>query len=270
MTNELDSTDAQVRAAFAQLVADEPPMHVDAHSAIDAGRRTARRRVINRSIAVAAVVVIATATFAAVTRDHNDRTPTNNAKPVPVTNPALRLTASHGRVPVGNGGQPQSALDARMIAIIKANSPSGFAFDFGGGGTNQSSVDGTADDGAGPGRVYVWVSSSPGSMTREPCGDPEFAAGVSCRETHLAGDAILSVRGLVDYQGIQTYEIALTHADGSGVGAEVGNFTVPPLPARASSERLRALRPTVTRPSPIYGAPHIAAIVQAVDTSVHP
>lgn len=272
MTSQFDSTETKVRAAFEQLVGDEPPLRVDAQAAINASRRASRRRVVYRSSAAAAVAVIATAGFTTLAHEHNSGAPRDAAKKVPAETPALRLTASHGRVPVADGGQPQSALDAQMIAIIKATSPSGLSFKFGGGGTDQSSVDGTADDGVGPGRVYVWVSPTPGTMTREPCGDPEFVAGASCTETHLAGDAILSVRGLVDYQGIQTYEIALTHADGSGVGAEVGNFTLPPMPKLLYStpQKRNFTRPTVTRPSPTYNAAQIATVVQAVDTAVHP
>ena len=117
--------------------------------------------------------------------------------------------------------------------------------------------------------MYV---NGPGMMTREPCGDPEFVSGVSCTETHLAGDAILSVRGLFDYKGVETYEIALTHADGSGVGAEAGNFTLPPLPKELSMtpdlER-QLIKPDTTRAHPTYDASQLAAIVEAVDAAAH-
>jgi len=107
-------------------------------------------------------------------------------------------------------------------------------------------------------------------MTREPCNDPEFASGVSCTETHLAGDAILSVRGLFNYEGVETYEIALTHADGSGVGAEAGNFTLRPLPKYIASPDLKRqlTKPILTRSHPTIDADQLSAIVQSVDAFV--
>jgi hypothetical protein len=272
MNEELDTTEGDVRTAFARLVLDEPPLGVDATAAIEAGRRTARRRVLYRTAAVAAAAAVATAVVATVA-PRNGNAPASATPTVAVSSPNVRLTASHGRVPVGDGGAPRSALDQQLIDIIRANSPSNFEFAFGGGGTDQSSVDGTADDGAGAGRVYVWTAG-PGMLTREPCGDSDFVQGASCTETHVGRDGILSVRGLVDYQGIQTYDISLTHADGSGVGAEVGNFTVPALPDNLTvltpADKARLGRPTVTRSAPIYDAAQIAALVQAVDSAVNP
>jgi hypothetical protein len=231
MIRDTDSSETTVRDAFERLLESEPPTRVDARAAIDASRRDSHHRLVVRAAVVAAAVATASAVLA--TTAHQAGTPsratTGNAKAAGA-NHAFAFTAERGKVPLVNGGEPQSALD---------------------------------------GQIMVFVSPSPGTMTREPCGDPEFAAGVTCTETHLAGDAILSVRGLVDYEGIQTYEISLTHADGSGVAAEAGNFTLPPMPQRVSSgaEKLRLTRPTVSRPSPTYDADQLAAVAEAVDAA---
>jgi DNA-directed RNA polymerase specialized sigma24 family protein len=111
-----------------------------------------------------------------------------------------------------------------------------------------------------------------GTMTRQPCGDPDFASGVTCTETHLAGDAILSVRGLFDYEGVETYEIAVTHADGSGVGAESGNFTLHPVSTIKKftpSLKRQLIKPDTSRPHPTYDGTQLAKIVEAVDTATH-
>jgi hypothetical protein len=269
MTNP---TETSLRDAFDHLLDDEPALRVDADAAIARGRRDARHRLMVRATAAAACVATATAVLA--TAVHHDARPgvrTNGTAASSLARTPFRLTAQHGQVAVTQAGlAPSGPTDDAIIAAIKANSPAPWTFTFGGGGTDASTVDGTADDGAGPGRVYVYAEG-PGTMTREPCSDPDFSSGVSCTETHLGGDAILSVRGLFNYEGVETYEIALTHADGSGVGAEAGNFTLRALPKFASSPSLKRelIHPDHDRLHPTYDASQLAAIVKAVDAAVH-
>ena len=272
MISETDSTETMVREVFERLLGSEPPLRVDARVALERGRHAARHRVAYRSVALAAALATATAVVATVQHGGTARhTAASVATTSPAKAPAFLLTSAHGEVARSDGGPPQSALDAKIIAAIRSASPSGWVFEFGGGGTNASSVDGTADDGSGPGRVYVYAAAN-GMLTREPCADPEFVAGSTCTETHLAGDVILSVRGLVDFQGIQTYVISLTHPDGSGVGAEAGNFTIPSLPKGllSSKQLVHLTRPTVTRTTPTFSADRLAAVVEAVDTAMRP
>jgi hypothetical protein len=269
MSPDLDTAETRVRHAFDHLMSDEPPLHVDAAAAITRGRRVRRHRLMVGATAMAAAV--ATVTAVAATTVQHDAGQSRATAATPRVATPFRLTAQHGEVAAVEGPQPSGPVDAAIIDAIKANSPASWSFTFGGGGTDPASIDGTANDGAGPGRVYVYVNG-PGAMTREPCGDPDFVSGVTCTETHLGGDAILSVRGLFDYEGVETYEIALTHADGSGVGAESGNFTLHPVPTIMKftpSLKRRLIKPDTSRPHPTYDGTQLAKIVEAVDAATN-
>src|SRR6266480_3848171 len=78
------------------------------------------------------------------------------------------------------------------------------------------------------------------------------------------GDLLVLRDIVVDSNGMKTIEAVLIHPDGSGVGAEAGNWTIPALPkGPVSQSQLPA--PRVTRPDPLYTVDQLGRLVQAVD-----
>ena len=117
-----------------------------------------------------------------------------------------------------------------MAAAIRASSPSDFTLVLPAGDASSGGIDGTADDGAGKGRISAGLSL--GGQQVHPCTDPEFKAGATCVERVLPDGAVLSARGLVVAEnGVTTYVVVITYPNGYGVNVEAGNFTMDPIPA---------------------------------------
>jgi hypothetical protein len=160
-----------------------------------------------------------------------------------------------------------TGVDAAVAAAIRASSPAGFTLVLPAGDATEGGVDGTADDGAGKGRISA--SLSLGGQQVHPCTDPEFKAGTTCTERLLPDGAVLSARGLVVADnGVATYEVVITYPNGYGVNLEAGNFTMGPIPANIRKEDIPKLI-HVNRPAPTYSLAQLEAVAIAVNAATH-
>lgn len=123
-------------------------------------------------------------------------------------------------------------------------------------------LDGNADDGLGPGRLYVTVTPRPGDLTAHPCGDPDFRQGGRCFEQALANGDRLVLRDRVTGGGVTTVLAVLIHPDRSGITAESSNMVID----LASGPIGPGPRdpPTVTRAEPLYTARDLGRLLLAI------
>jgi len=160
-----------------------------------------------------------------------------------------------------------TGVDADMAAAIRASSPAGFSLVLPAGDSSPGNIEGTADDGAGKGRITA--SLSLGGQQVHPCTDPEFKAGVTCTERVLDVGAVLSSRGLVVAEnGVASYEVVITYPNGYGVNVEAANFTMDPLPATIRKEDIPKLI-HVQRPAPTYSLAELEDVAVAVNAATH-
>ena len=154
---------------------------------------------------------------------------------------------------------PTASLDPVFQAIIgavAAHRPT-FRFSFGHDRLEGDwRLDGVADDGTGPGRLFIDLTMEPGAMTANPCGDPDFVQGGRCSIQILSTGSRLVRRGLVEANGTRTVLVALIHTDRSGVTVEASNFSIG---GRAVS---------VSRSMPLYTVEDLADLVVAIDDRV--
>jgi hypothetical protein len=249
-------TDSSLRDHLDRLVLDEPPLTMHVAPVLAEGRRLRRRRraVVATSSAVA-VAVVAVGTVAALSAvDGSSKDKLVLTKRVPAA--AAPTVSDPGLTP----------RQQRIADAIRSASPAGWTFDLSPDRWDGAvDVEGTADDGAGAGQLSVGLSVVPGAQQLHPCRDPEFAAGVRCRESTLGNGSVLSIRDVVDDNGIEYTQVALTHPDGTGVIAASGNALVRwPLPAVATADEKRHLT-RVNRPTPTYTPDQLAAVAIAVD-----
>jgi hypothetical protein len=117
-------------------------------------------------------------------------------------------------------------------------------------------LEGEADDGSGPGRLFVDLTTRPGNVTPNPCADTDYVQGGRCVLRFLANGDRLAVRGLVKANGTQTVVVALIHPNRSGITAEASNIGI--------------LGPAVTvaRPDPPYSVDDLADLVIAIDRAL--
>jgi len=123
-------------------------------------------------------------------------------------------------------------------------------------------LDGNADDGLGPGRLYVTVSPRRGDLTAHPCGDPDFRQGGRCFEEALPNGDRLVLRDRVTGGGVTTVLAVLIHPDRSGITAESSNMVID----LASGPIGPGPRdpPTVTRAEPLYTARDLGRLLLAI------
>jgi hypothetical protein len=117
-------------------------------------------------------------------------------------------------------------------------------------------LEGVADDGTGPGRLFVDLTRRAGNLTVNPCGDPDFVQGGRCVTRLLPTGSRLVLRGLVEANGTRTVLVALIHSDRSGLTIEASNLSIDG----------RAV--VVTRPMPLYSVDDLAHLVLAMDERV--
>jgi Tol biopolymer transport system component len=162
---------------------------------------------------------------------------------------------------------PAGGMFAAMLDAIHAASPHGWRFTLGGDRLDGDwRLDGDAEDGSGPGRLYVDVTTRPGNIEADPCADSEFRQGAACIKRRLADGSLLVLRDLVTGPGkMQTIDVVLVRPDRSGVTAEAGNWTIATLPDGTPISQGQLPMPRVTRPDPLYTVDQLAQLVQAVD-----
>jgi hypothetical protein len=117
-------------------------------------------------------------------------------------------------------------------------------------------LDGVADDGRGPGRLFLDVTTKPGNLTANPCTDPDFVQGGRCTSRILPTGSRLVRRGLVEENGIRTVVVALIHPDRSGLTIEAGNFAID------------GFSSVVNRPMPLYSIEDLAELIVAIDVRI--
>ena len=162
--------------------------------------------------------------------------------------------------------KPQGGMFGAMLEAIRDSSPDGWTFSLQSDRLDRDwRLDGNADDGSGPGRLYVDVTIRPGMILAHPCADHEYRQGGTCVEHRLGNGDLLALRDVVlDQGGMKTIETTLVHADGSGVSAEAGNWTIAPLPSGGVSQGNLPL-PRVTRDDVLYTVEQLGRLVRAVD-----
>lgn len=129
-------------------------------------------------------------------------------------------------------------------------------------------LDGTVDDGAGPGRLLVVVSPPGATNPGDLCLDREFAQGGACARVRLGDGSVLYRRGLVGASnGVQTVVVYLEREDGSGVLLEAGNFRIEPPPVLVAGQP----RPTpeITRDGPVLTLDDLDALARSVASATN-
>jgi hypothetical protein len=109
-------------------------------------------------------------------------------------------------------------------------------------------LDGDADDGFGPGRLFIDVTETRGNLTADPCLDRDFTQGGACVQRFLGNGDRLFLRDVVEANDTRTVVVVLIHPDRSGVTAEVSTVSI--------------------RPRPLYTVTELAELVIAVDRSL--
>ena len=123
-------------------------------------------------------------------------------------------------------------------------------------------LDGNADDGLGPGRLYVTVTPRAGDLTAHPCGDPDFRQGGRCFEQELPSGDRLALRDRVTGGGVTTVLAVLIHPDRSGITAESSNLVID-LTSRPIGPG-PGDPPAVTRAEPMYTARDLGRLLRAI------
>jgi hypothetical protein len=120
-------------------------------------------------------------------------------------------------------------------------------------------LDGNADDGFGPGRLYVVVTPRRGDLTANPCGDPDFRQGGRCTEQVLTGGDRLVLRDRVTGGGVTTVLAVLIHPDRSGLSAEASTIVIDLSTGPIGPDGPPP--PTVGRAEPLYTARELGALL---------
>jgi hypothetical protein len=190
------------------------------------------------------------------------------AEPAPGTSPSTMAPhpATEPAPSMSPEPKPETGMFGAMLEAIRDSSPARWTF-----ALEQDRLDGdwrldgNADDGSGPGRLYVDVMFRPGMMLAHPCSDHEYRQGASCVERRLPNGDLLALRDVVVGPGdMKTIDVTLVHPDGSGVGAEAGNWTIASLPEGSVSQGSLP-SPIVTRADPLYTVEGLGRLVGAVD-----
>lgn len=202
--------------------------------------------------------------------------PAPDAEPAwqPVPAPGASLVMETPRPSPTDASPPSSAshsgMFAAMFEAIRASSPEGWHFTLNGDRLDGDwRLDGDADDGSGPGRLFVDVTVRPGMLQADPCADPEFRQGARCVRRPLPNGDLLVLRDVVaDPGGMKTIEVVLVHPDRSGIGAEAGNWTMGAADRTPISQGEVPTPVVVTRPDPLYTVDQLAELVLAVDERI--
>ncbi len=199
-----------------------------------------------------------------------DAEPAWQPVPAPGASPAVETPRPSPTDATPPSSASQGGMFAGMLEAIRASSPAGWHFTLGSDRLDGDwRLSGVADDGSGPGRLYVDVTLRPGMLEADPCADPEFRQGARCVRRPLPNGDLLVLRDIViDAGHMKTIEVVLVHPDRSGIGAEAGNWTIEALPSGTPISQGELPKPRVTRPDPLYTVDQLAWLVLAVDERI--
>ena len=192
-----------------------------------------------RVVAIVVALLVAAGGIFAVTRAFDRGTrplATGFGSPEPT------LTGSPTEAP------PAGGVFRAMYDAVQASSPSGWTFSFQYGQVDGELIlDGYVDDGSGPGRLHIDVSTQPGGVPFHACYDKEPATGTNCSTYYLVdnGDITQGNSPTVP-DGTKTLEVALVDPDRTGIVAEAD----------------------VTRDQPLYTLDQLGELLQTVDRAV--
>lgn len=251
--------DTDVRHVFDRVLTGEPELSLTAASVDNAIHRTHRRQVMRRSIAGSALAVVAALGVGLPLLNNKTADTQTN-----LTISAASRVIAAPTTPISLVAEDPTF--AAIRAAIDAHTPDGWTIDLKENTAFGYGLDGTVDDGAGPGRLLVAVAIEKRMQQVHPCKDSDFKQGVACTESTLPDGSVLSVRELVDFKGIQTYAVVLTHPDGTGSFIESGNFSIPDERKPITPEDKGRLVP-ITRAAPTYSLENLVEMVKAVDAA---
>ena len=256
----MSSTD--LKDGFARLLDSEPPMHLNITPVVRRGRRLRMRRRMGYAAGGLGVAgMVGAAVVVPLMRTNNPTQPHLNIAPV-------SAGQNSGAAAAGRQAHLQ-AQQARVVAAIESASPEGWTFTVDADRWDGINLEGEVNDGAGSARLMVGVSPTNGSQQLHPCRDAEYRQSGTCTERTLADGSVLSLRGLVDYQGVRYVDVALTHPDGSGVNLENGNFRITwPLPQRVYSAEEKQHLTHIVRDDPAYTVEQLGEVALAVDRAL--
>jgi hypothetical protein len=197
---------------------------------------------------------------------------TTDAPSAPATrdspSPSAPVPSTQSPIPVGPSLTPVptigDSLGDTILATVRAAAPSSvldLTPDVEPWGVQ---VDGTVDDGNGPGRLFV-VVSSPGVTADNLCRDPDFVQGARCRRVELAGGDVRFERDLVEAKGTRTVTVAIRRVDGSGVLLEAGNFRFDPPAVIVGGQPLPT--PEITRTDPVFSLDALADLADEISAA---
>lgn len=256
----------EMKGAFGSLLADEPSFRHNADQVIQAGRRRRRVRITTR---VSAALALATVTSALLV------SPLRVAAPPERTQVDLLSFASDasGATTAEHRGRGKASPVLRsLMPTIRSHSPQGVVFSLAAGELpgGEVLIDGTVDDGAGAGRLFIALGSA-GSTTLDPCSDHEFRLGASCTTEVLNDGSRVILRGVVGADGPQTIAGVLVRSDGSGLYIEAGNWvntSDAPRPTKQGEDAPDEPGPTVSRDEPVYTSDQLATLLRAIDAQL--
>jgi hypothetical protein len=215
---------------------------------------------------IATIAVGCAATAPAPTAAPSSTTDRSSATAIPTpSGTPSTLTASPSSEPPAEPPAESPALDevfAAMLETIVTDRPT-VRFDLHPDRLDGTwTLDGNADDGLGPGRLYVTVTPRRGDLTAHPCGDPDFRQGGRCFEEALPNGDRLVLRDRVTGGGVTTVLAVLIHPDRSGITAESSNVVID-LTSGPIGPGPRD-PPTVTRAEPLYTARDLGRLLLAI------
>jgi hypothetical protein len=262
------TTETTLREAFEDLTSDPPVFHASAEDLLPLGRRASRRRTLRLAAVsvpvVAGLSVVGVIGAASLVGSHSS------------ANHQATVRFASGKAPAkATATAGGTAADLAVEKAVKAASPSGVSFavhpltspveqEFG--------VDGSANSGQGPGRLYVVFDPQLGSLQHTPCTDPEFVEGGSCTSAVLPDGNILVLRGETGTTYTQVMAVVI-HPDGTGVTAESDNGTFASVTGALSMHRLAKLKRDgigmehVTQPNPPYTVAQLGQVAEAADAA---
>jgi hypothetical protein len=214
-------------------------------------------------------IIVATASCMASTSERTpaplpvDATPAPSSARAAMTAVVPSLGASTAPAPSATDVPALRGVHALMLATIAHDRPM-LRFDLHPDRLDGSWIlDGNADDGLGPGRLYVVVTPRRGDLTAHPCGDPDFRQGGRCIEQELPNGDRLVLRDRVTGGGVTTVLAVLIHPDRSGITAEASTMRMD-LSGGAIGPG-GPPPPVVTRTDPLYTARDLGALLVRID-----